>query len=269
LTALLCAPTPSKPLADITKTSNENQALNQQRQQMLEEGRVSQAKRIIADATQAVEMERARVSQPFKDIAEQHTEPVSDATSVRQAIVSAVEDYGVNAEEIPKRAFAAIGDRGRGFDEITMNGVKGRMSDLPQAVQDSLRNSGALPDDSMRFGDLIRVKDDLYATMKASQDGALRAGFGSAIEKIDGMLDEFAGKKGFAAAWKSAKGEYSTFQRELNSPVMRDWLSAGDIAEQALTPKIAKLMTSTDAEAIRTVLKRAWYRCQPPRPHLA
>lgn len=242
--------------ADVSKTSQENVALNQKRQLALDAERQARAKRIIADASQAVDMERARVSQPFKDIAAEHTEPVTDASELRQTIVNAVEDFGVNAEEIPKRAFAAMGDRGRGFDEITMNGVKGRMSDLPQSVQDSLRNSGALPDDSMRFGDLIRVKDDLYAAMKGSQDGALRAGFASAIEKVDGMLDEFAGKKGFGDKWKRAKGEYATFQRELNSPVMRDWLAAGDISEQALTPKIAKLTTSVDAEAIRTVLRR-------------
>jgi hypothetical protein len=211
---------------------------------------------LVADAAQATVQEQARVTKPFIEIKEAtQGKPVTDAMSVRSIIQQSLHQYGVQDNEIPPSALKALGKRG----QIQTTGAAidrdAGLSPLYEVVDQGSND--------LDFYDLTRIKDDLHDSIRSAKDGAVRAGLGDAGDQIDEMQKMFAEQNGFGEKYRAAKSQYMVFKRELGSGLMSKFLQARDVQEQAVTPKIAKLTTSVDAEAMRTILGKAGIDVSP------
>jgi len=113
------------------------------------------------------------------------------------------------------------------------------------------------------FKDLTRVRGDLYDAAQSASDPVLKNGLFDAYDGMTKMQEDYAAKNGFADEYANAKQEYKTFKRELGSGLMSDFLKAEDYKQQAMTPKLAKVMGGQDMEAVRGLLKIAGVDVSP------
>lgn len=217
---------------------------------------------IVKDAAHAVYAENARVSQPFEEMAEAMSKPVTDAPTVRATILDTIKSHGVQDQEIPAKIFNALAKRGT--EQPTVS-VMGQEIGPGNPLFEKLQSQGALGEVSrpVSFKDLTRVRGDLWDAAQSASDGTVKAAMFDAYDGMTQMQEDFAQKNGFGDKYRAAKEDYKVFKRELGSGLMSDFLRAEDFKQQAMAPRIAKLMTSQDAEALRGLLKIAGVDTSP------
>jgi hypothetical protein len=103
----------------------------------------------------------------------------------------------------------------------------------------------------------------LFETAQSASDPVIKNGLFDAYDSITQMQEDYAAKNGFAEEYANAKNEYKHFKRELGSGLMSDFLKAEDYKQQAMAPKLAKIMGGQDMEAIRGLLKMAGVDVSP------
>src|SRR5882724_1331337 len=213
---------------------------------------------LVRDAAHAVHSENARVSKLFDDMAARTESPVSDAPTIRSTIIDTLKDHGVQDHEIPPKIFNALFKRGAQTDV---------MLDLGSgpAAMAVMEDSGIVAEfrKPVSFKDLTRVRGDLYDAAQSASDSVIKNGLFDAYDSMTKMQEDYAAKNGFADEYANAKQQYKTFKRELGSGLMSDFLKAEDFIQQAMTPKLAKVMGGQDMEAIRGLLKIAGVDVSP------
>lgn len=208
---------------------------------------------ILRDAAHAVESEYARVSKPFEEMSSMAEKPISDAATVRATILDTIKGHGVQDQEIPPKIFNALPKRGIGGGDVFLDIPKG-----PAALQvPELAEGFEAATKPVSFKDITRVRADLWDAANGAKDGTVKSAMFDAYDSMTQMQEDYAQKNGFGEKYAAAKEDYKNFKRELGSGLMSDFLRAGDFKEQAMAPRIAKLMTGTDAEAMRGLLKIA------------
>jgi len=221
----------------------------------LEQQKMEAGGRLLADTQMALIQEHARVSKPFHEIAAVIKEPITSATSVREMIEGSVSDSGANPKEIPPAAFKALPeDTGAG----TVSGVTSDIATLerinPKEVA-RLRAAGKLSGgDNVTFSDLTRIREDLGNAAQAAKDSAIKRGLFEAQEKVTALQEKAAQDKGLGPKYKAAKEQYAKFKRGIGSDLISNWLSAYDVEDQAIAPKVSKLFNKSTSQALRTVL---------------
>ena len=224
---------------------------------------------IVKDASHAVYSENARVSKLFDDLAEKLAGPVSDAPTVRAKILDTLKDHGIQDQEIPPKIFAALPKAGKTADAFVDLG--GGPTSL-EAVRDiaarrALGEAAPKGFEDVRtpvsFKDLTRVRTDLYDSAAAAKDGTVARGLYDAYDGVTQMQQDFAQSKGVADEYRFAKNEYRDFKRELGHGLMSDFLRADSFETQSMSPRISKIMTGQDAEALRGLLKIAGVDVSP------
>jgi hypothetical protein len=113
------------------------------------------------------------------------------------------------------------------------------------------------------FSDLTRVRGDLFDAAQAAGDPVVKNGLFDAYDSITKMQEKYADMNNFGDKYRAAKEDYKNFKRELGSGLMSDFLKAEDYRQQAMTPKLAKIMTGRDMEAMRGLLKMAGVDVSP------
>ncbi len=238
-------------------------------------------KQVLADTAQAVYQEHAAVTKPFDEIGAAITEPVTTADQVRKIISAAGREAGIQPGEIPGRATAALAKSERtnsaagltgkqstaainaaqllksGMSVADVRGAMGNLGFLPREI-DSIMLANNVTSGStapVSFNDLNRVGQDLVQAAQASKDGAVRGALMSAYDKISDMRETVADNAGLGDKYRAAKAGYKSFIRGAGSGLMNDLLSAKDVEDQAIAPKLAQLTNPSTAEALRTVLK--------------
>jgi len=224
---------------------------------------------IVKDASHAVYSENARVSKLFDDLAEKLAGPVSDAPTVRAKILDTLKDHGIQDQEIPPKIFNALPKAGREAPEFKDLGA-GPIA--LEAMRDIVTRQ-ALGEKAPRivedvrtpvsFKDLTRVRTDLYDAAASAKDGTVARGLYDAYDGVTQMQQDFAQSKGVAEEYRFAKNEYRDFKRELGHGLMSDFLKASSFEDQAMSPRISKIMTGQDAEALRGLLKIAGVDVSP------
>jgi hypothetical protein len=213
---------------------------------------------LVADASHAVVQEQARVEQPFIDIGQAIQKPITDALSVRSIVYDAAAEHGVEDAEIPNKVFNALGSRGRVLDAGT-----GSPTGAGAGKELAVLGGRDIASETVSFNDLTRVRNDLNDAAQSAKDGAVRATLRTAYDKLTDLQEQAANEAGLGKQYSAAKADYMKFKRELGAGLMSDWLEARDIQEQAIGPKLAKLTTSVDAQALRTTLKVAGIDTSP------
>jgi hypothetical protein len=224
---------------------------------------------IVKDASHAVYSENARVSKLFDDLAEKLAGPVSDAPTVRAKILDTLKDHGIQDQEIPPKIFNALPKAGKTADAFVDLG--GGPTSL-EAVKDiaarrALGETAPKGFEDVRtpvsFKDLTRVRTDLWDAAAAAKDGVVAKGLYDAYDGVTQMQQDYAQSKGVDDEYRFAKNEYRDFKRELGSGLMSDFLRASNFEDQAMSPRISKIMTGQDAEALRGLLKIAGVDVSP------
>jgi hypothetical protein len=278
-------------VAEQVKEINATQAEGQQkltdaqsRLKLLKQNKLETGRQILADAAQAVYQEQARVQEPFAKIAAQMTDPVSDAASIHGIIEGAANRYGVKPDEIPSAALRALPSEAEatGARSLTNNELQmvQAINKTPQwqnmsavDIRNALPNLGyapkqidailsvARPEEAtpatgdVSFGDLTRIREDLYGAAQSSKDSAVKAALSEAQDKVTDLQEQAAAKAGLGKEYQAAKADYLKFKRGAGSGLMNNLLNARDAEDQAIAPKIAQFTNPSTAEALRTVLK--------------
>jgi len=232
---------------------------------------------ILADAVQAVHQEKALVEKPFDDIgAELKGKPVLGVEDARATVVDALKAHGIKDAEIPRKVFASlekpvlegnskiIDDTARGLgyksyaEAIEKVGQETFNKYLPEDLRNLEPESGHVD-----FHGMTRLRNDLYDAAHSAKDGVLRTAFYDALSQVTKLQQEFAEQNGVGDRFTEAKQNYARFKRELGSGLMDDFISARDYSEQAIAPRLQKIMTSQDAEALRGLLSKAGVDVSP------
>lgn len=211
---------------------------------------------ILRDAVHAVYTEQARVNKPFEEMARDAKGPISDAQSMRATITEVVKAHGVQDHEIPAKIFDALAERGKGSNSVNIMGKEVGPGD---PLFEKLKSQGALGDtgNAVSFSDATRVRGDLYDAAQAAKgrDTTVSNALFDAYDSVTKMQEDYAEKNGFAEKYRAAKNDYKNFKRELGSGQMKDFTKAEDYKQQAMAPRVAKLLRSVDAESLRGLLK--------------
>lgn len=211
----------------------------------LEKQRHSIGSQLIADTAKAAHEEYQRVSQPFVEIGEQIKGNISDSRTIQGLIESAVVEEGGRIPEIPPAAFKALPTK----SEPVTTSATGEFV-VPEGA-----GLGGLPPKGVTFDTLTRAKEDLFSTAGASKDTAIRRGLYKAAEKISDLQQKIANDNGLGEKYKSAKGEYMKFRRGIGSTKAEKLLSAKDVFDQAVDPKLSKVVGKATTEGINTILQ--------------
>lgn len=94
-------------------------------------------------------------------------------------------------------------------------------------------------------------------------------GLYAAAEKVTDLQEKIARDHGLGEKYGAAKRDYMQFRRGIGSKKAERWLGAGDVFDQALDPKLAKLSNKTTAEGLDTVLKSVGIDTGPFREVMA
>lgn len=231
----------------IGKTKQAQQGLTDLQAQYQQTGR-----RILADTTRAVYEDHARVAKPFAEIGEAIKKPISEGSDIRTILNEEAQKYNVRPEEIPPAAYKALGPAGKVQLAGAASGM--RIDQIPENIR-AVMTPEELGQKPLSFNDLTRIKDDVYAAADSSRDGTVQVALRSAGDRISRIQEQAADTAGLGDKYRKAKQGWLEFKRGAGSPMMNDWLSAKDVEDQAVAPKLARIMDRPSAEALRTTLK--------------
>lgn len=234
---------------------------------------------IVGEAAKAVVMEQSRVEAVFEDALRRSTGPVTNAADLKTEISNTLEAHGLQDKEIPRSIFNAIPSdtttvraltaselkasqmarklvaSGMGNSEVRASLVN--LGYVPKQI-DAIMNVAGVPAKSeMSFGDVIRVKNDLWSAANSATDPKIRTALFEAQANLDGLLQRTANDQGFGPTFKNANQQYATFKRELGVGQMADFVNASNVSEQTTLDRMSKLLSPKQGETLLKLMKVA------------
>lgn len=233
---------------DITKRAE--RALNQVGDKLseIEKQKVRETAQIVADSTLQADIEQARVKAPFEDIGKQIESPISTTGGIRDIVVQAFKDHGVKESEIPSGALKALGKAPAASDAVSPDA-----SSLKNNPEFAAAQSAARGESSVSFNDATRIREDLWQSAR-TPDERVNSALKFARQKVSELQEAAAKKAGLSDRYEKAKNDFRDFKRGIGSGLMNDFLSQIDAQEQAMIPKLRKILNPNTAEAMRTIL---------------
>lgn len=244
--------------------------------------------KIMAQASQTVAMENARLQSEYRKMNENATAPVTTAEDLKAEIVNSIKARGVQDAEITKienKIFAALPKapsttvRAPTSAENTASQVATSFSRAGmnvESIRSALVNQGYVPvqvdtamamafphlkpsdNANVSFEMSRRVKNDLWSAAQSATDMELRNGLYDALANVDGIRQRYAEAHGFGPQHSKLNSEYMKFKRELGSGTMDEFLKANDFADQNSILLTAKNLINQDSgEALRGLLDLA------------
>ena len=238
--------------SNIERTVSEQTTALQDELGKLDAQKVAMGRSVIVDTAHTVAQFEAQFDVRFSEIGEKIPGSVSNAGDIRSLINEEAQNHGVQPNEIPRSALAALGSRGLADEErlpesrgvfVEGKGGGGFIGEPPQSSE------------GLNFDELTRVKNDLYNAAYSNKDGAVRSVLFRSAERVSDMQEKAARAAGQGEQYGKLKHDYMQFVRGIGSSDVRDWLSAQNMSEQELSGKISQLVRPSNAAALRSILR--------------